>query len=223
MSEENEKPKIFELERFTLFSPVENNKRASLAWSIRDEYPRITVFTRSDSGPLKNGIITAPFDLETVTAFLSQLAMVAKGPDNVKVHVTSLWGKRDERGNITGEKELRGDVWFGKDGNGVVWIAVRAPEHPDIQFKITLSEYHNFYDSNNRQMSEAEGSVLRTLAMVEVLKRVFANRCAKWRDTSIPRENTRGRGQQGGGQRGKASSNNNSYSGANFADDDIAF
>lgn len=222
MSEATEKPKIFELGPYALYEPVEGNKRAILSWSIREQYPRVSVFTNVDSdkaGPGK-GVINAAFDLDHFMIFLDRLEAIARGATDVKEKATVKHFPRDEAGNIKGDREVTSEVWYGKDQDGMVWISVQQPQRPKIAFKITLSDFHEFFNKTGQPATAAEGSVHRTIVMVRVLRQKFMERALAWRDTSIPRPKSTPYSQRGK-QGGAAKNNYNQESSYAFDDSDI--
>lgn len=186
-SNQVKKPKLFNLDAFALYTPVENNQRASLQWAIRDGYPRITVFTRIKSDNDGKGFINAPFDIFTFIALLDKIEQTAKSPGPSKSMVTCKHWPRDETGKITGDLEVTSEVWFGKNDDGVVWISVTAPNKPKIVFEFLLSNYHEFKNSKGEPISKSEGSMLKTISMMRLLKHHYTQHSGEFRDTSVPR------------------------------------
>lgn len=192
------KPKIYQLDACSLFAPVEGNKRANLSWSYRDQYPRLTVFTRTESDNDGKGVLTAAFDLEHFTIFLNALERVARTEGEQRGTAAVKHWPRDGQGKINGDREVTCEVFYGKNADGVVWISLVQKDRPKIVFKIELSEYHEYKNSKGQVLTPAEGSVARTIAMCAILKEAFIRQLTTFRDTSIPRENKGPYSQRGG-------------------------
>lgn len=219
MTEQTEKPKIFVLDRYTLFAGVENNQRASMEFGLREGYPRITVWTRSESDNNGKGFLSAPFDLDHFLMFLTRLEFVARQKEPTKEQALVKHWPRDPEGKIKGDKEVSCEVWFGKDEDGTVWISLVQPNRPKIKFEIVMSDFHEFRTKDG-VMSKGMASMLRTIVMCGVLREWFTTHSLSFRDTSIPRPskgNYSSRKQGGGYSGAKATAD------AGALDDDVMF
>jgi len=188
MSEVKARPPIFELDRYTFWTSVEGNKRAAMSFGIKEGYPRITVFTNTQSDHDGKGAIIASFDLEHFLIFLNHFEKVVKtnGPSKEMVNIKHF--PRDTAGKITGDREVTGELWFGKNEEGVVWISAQQPNRPKIVFEILLSDFHEFRNSTGQLMTKGEGSISRALTLVPILRHHFIDKCLHFRNTSTPRE-----------------------------------
>lgn len=181
------KPKIYELERCSLYAPVAGNKRAMLTFSIRSGYPRISVFTRTESDNGGKGVINFAFDLEHFLIFLNRLEAIVRSPGSTKEKVTVRYRKKDANQRPTDELETAGELYFGKNEEGVVWLSILQTDRPRIQFEITLSDYHEFFNGKGERLTKGEASTLRSLVIIHVLRQSFIGQAATFRDVSIPR------------------------------------
>jgi|ERR1700752_2235561 len=189
MTEQTDKPIIFELDKYSLFTPVEGNRRAVLSFSLRDGFPRVTVFTHIQSDNDGKGIINIAFDLSHFLVFLSRLEKVARSDElNKKEKATVKYFPRDREGRITGNPEPASELWFGKNEHGIIWLSVVQPKRPKIVFDIVMSDFHEFHNSKGESFTKAEGSLAITLAMISVLRYHFIERAVSFRDTSVPRQ-----------------------------------
>jgi hypothetical protein len=193
MAEQRAKPIIYELPSTeSLFAPVEGNKRASLNWSVRDGYPRITVFTRTESDNGGKGVLTAPFDLGTILMLFDDLLRMAAKEGVQKAKVDTKHWPRDGEGKINGDLQATSEVWYGKDEDGMLWISVHAlgpgsEQRPKIKFVWELDKYHEF-TKEGRACTRAEMSVARYKTHYRVLTQAFIDMCAKFRDINVERE-----------------------------------
>lgn len=190
MSTQPDKPLIFDLDKYALFTPVEGNRRAALNFGLREGYPRITVFTSTQSDKDGKGVITVAFDLDHFLIFLTRLERLARTDGVSKEKATVKHFPRDATGKITGNPEPSAELWYGKNDQGIVWLSVVQPNRPKIVFEITISNFHDFHNTKGEPISKAEGSVARAVTMAGVLRYHFTDRCLNFRDTSIPRVKT---------------------------------
>lgn len=188
MATTSEKPKIFELSRYSLFAPAPENRQSSMRFGIRDGYPRISVFTSIESDKDGKGVISIGFDIDHFLMFLSRLEKVARHDGETKEKITVRYKKKDARGNPTDELETGSELWYGKDGEGIVWLSVVQTGRPRIMFKVTMSDFHEFFNFKGERLTASEASVLRTLTLAGVLRCSFTTQFAQWRDTTLPRE-----------------------------------
>jgi hypothetical protein len=129
--------KIIDIKRLVLFTDGEGDRRARFQFSVREGYPRLTVFT----GPKgREGIITGPIDLDGLFVFTSKLREIADGPKNEKfamVLKTMLY----EDNKPTKQKQVASTLFCGKDEEGVVWVGLQAEGKPKLKFNFVLSDF----------------------------------------------------------------------------------
>lgn len=172
MTEQVERPKFNELAKFAMFTPTPGveNKRAKLAWVVRDGFPRISVNSNNPSDKV-NAPISAAMNPETFMAFLDELIKIANGPNSTKMQIECYTGLRGE-GALPGDKVLASNLWFGKDDDGMVWISVTAKDRPQIKFEFQISDYHVFRRPSGA-LSKSEASVIQACAVANSLKMIF--------------------------------------------------
>lgn len=157
---------------------------ATLVWSTRGLYPRITVYTSNNnafvnSKPNYDYIITAPFDIITLQMFIKQLKNILKEPENTKYAIDCL-NTKVENGVRTNEKYVQAKVHIGKDDNGVIYIAATEDNKKKIKFTLLPNmEFFKFYDKagqlikDNKILSalytEAYIKSIETLLVTETL------------------------------------------------------
>jgi hypothetical protein len=167
-----------ELARYAMFAPVpgvEGGKKARLVWVVRDNNPRITVYTNVQ-GDSAYGIINAGLTPEILYVLLDLLEEVIKGEKGEKRVIECLTSPKQEDGSY-GPKQPTSSVWVGKDANGVVWISVVSAnqDRPKIKFEFKVYEYYRLLKSDGVPITEAESSELWALASVRALRLIFAN------------------------------------------------
>ena len=180
-----EKPKINEINKFTMFTPAPGveGKNSRLAWCIRDGNPRVTVYTNipSDASNMY-GILSANMDPATFFMFLDLLEKTALGPSNVKHCISCKTSTRQSDGTY-GDIRVMSKLLFGKDENGVVWISVIAENRPKIKFEFKVSDYHEFLKEDGTTLSESESSPLHALAVCRTMKMIYANLLSDFRQS----------------------------------------
>lgn len=173
---EPEKPRILELNRFSLFAPCPGveGRMSRLAWCIRDGYPRISVYLNNPSVTGYAGILYAPFNPTTFFVFLDELEKIAKGESGNKCKFSNYTHPRENGVVIpNSEKILQSELWIGKDNDGICWISVVMPDRPKIKFEFHLSPYHKVTRSDGTELSKSDGSVLETLAVALAIRDVY--------------------------------------------------
>lgn len=196
MAEIADKPKIHEINRFTMFTaaPGVEGKQSRLAWCVRDGQPRITVYTNipSDASNMY-GILSANMNPETFFVFLDELEKIALGQSNVKRALTCYTSFRQENGSY-GEKKLMSKLLFGKDENGMVWLSVVAENRPKIKFEIKFSDWHELLLEDGTSPPASELSVAQTLAICKAMRVIYARLVSEFRQPKPFTNNRAGAG-----------------------------
>ena len=148
---------IIKFTPLTLRKDYDDGDYGLLTWSVRNGYPRITVFTQnknkqSQGGTQKeafdyNTMITAPFDYTTMASFLSLMETVINGDPDTKYQM-ACYNTKYVNGERTNEMHLQSTVTIGKDKDGIVYLAVIDGEKRKIKFDITLGDWHKLYINN---------------------------------------------------------------------------
>ena len=168
--------KIFDLNKLTLWtpSPVVPNRNAQMRWGIRDGNPRITVFTGEpqESNGNNNFPLTAAMDPITFYTFIDlfRTLLLAGKPDSMKLKCK---GRRYENGQPTKDQVLRSTLYFGINDEGFAWISVRVEGKPEIVFKYTLSNWHEFFHRDGNQVSQQEMSIRLALSALKLAEKLF--------------------------------------------------
>ena len=177
---QQERPKILELQHWGL---LENGsdfaKRGRLAWSIRDGYPRITIFTNKPDDTLNYGILSAPMSPGTMFTVLDLLEQLAKGENN-KAYRLQCMSLPRENGVISSQEKIVNSVLgFGKDVEGLLWISVVAPPggptRPQIKFYFKFNDFDKFLHGDGTPFTEAEGSKYQCIAAVHALRNIYSS------------------------------------------------
>ena len=167
MEKQEEKVKIVRYSSLSLRKYIKEEKdSASLQWSTRGMYPRITVYTSNNNAFVNNKlnydfVITAPFDIITLQMFINLLKQVCKDESNTRYTIDCL-NTRVVNGVRTNEKYVQAKVIIGKDDNGIIYIA--ATEDNKKRIKFTLLPNLDFFKFYNK-----DGSIIKDPATLSVL------------------------------------------------------
>lgn len=134
-----------------------NDKIAELYWSIRNNYPRLTLNTDTKVFDFGNMII-APFDYITLISFIDKfIEMIEVGEqDVIKISCKNVKFIRENGKNIrTDEKIIQAEVILGITGKGVAYISCTRPGEEKIAFPILLNrEWFNLYNKAGEEVNE---------------------------------------------------------------------
>lgn len=134
-----------------------NEKVTELYWSIRNNYPRLTLNTDTKVFDFANMII-APFDYITLISFIDKfLEMLDVGEqDVIKISCKNNKFIRENGKNIrTDEKIIQAEVVLGITSKGVAYISCTRPGEEKIAFPILLNrEWFNLYDKEGVEVNE---------------------------------------------------------------------
>ena len=181
-AQQEEKVKIVRYASLNLKKWMQEEKdSATLTWSTRGIYPRITVFTSSNNSFVNNKpnydfIITAPFDVVTLQMFVNQLKKVCKDPNNTRYTIDCL-NTKVENGVRTNEKYVQAKVHIGKDDNGVIYIAATEENKKKIKFTLLPNMgFFTFYDKDGTIIKdESKLSLLYTEAYIKSIETLLIN------------------------------------------------
>lgn len=133
---------------------------ATLTWSTRNGYPRMTAYTSNNKASSPDGkmdfnfVITAPFDYITLQIFLEYLKEVIDSTGEIKYSIDCFNTKfvNHER---TNEVELQAKVIVGKDKEGVVYLAALEEGKRNVKFDLLpSSKWFKFYDATNTEITD---------------------------------------------------------------------
>lgn len=162
--------KIIDINRLVLFTDGVDGKRARFQFSVRETYPRLTVFTGAKG---KEGIISGPMDMDGLMLFCKYLEDIADGPNNSKMAI-ELKTMQYENDKPTDNKVLVSTLFCGKDEKGHVWIGLQAEGKPKLKFIFKGTDYMVFKKSDGTSPSDSEMSAIIAKSYVNMVKSVYA-------------------------------------------------
>lgn len=153
---------------------------ASLTWSTRNGYPRITVYTSNNLCKDKDGkfdfsyIVTAPFDYITLQIFLTRFQEVIDSESEINYKI-NCYNIKFDKGVRTNDIYLQATVVVGKDKNGVIYLAAVEEGKRNIKFELLPSDkFFKFYDKDNNEISDKKVlSKLYATGYVKVLNKLL--------------------------------------------------
>lgn len=161
--------KLVKFLSFSLKKELADNDFASLQWSIRMGYPRISVFTTNKKTEKfdYNTLITAPFDYLTLFTFLNKCKEIIAGKNGNKTSI-NCYNIAYNNGVKTDEKILQATVTCGKDDSGVIYLAAIEAGKPKIRFDIVHND--RFYEYLKADGTvETDKGALSVLAATEYI------------------------------------------------------
>lgn len=189
MSDFKKTEPVVKIARFTALTiskliDADTKDTAQLTWSTRGIYPRITVFTSSQTTDEKgkfdyNKMITAPFDYISLQMLFDNFKKVIEHVGEIKLEVACYnaeFKNRVKTDNIV----LQAKVSVGKDKNGIIYIAAIEDEKPKIKFNL-LPDYrwYKHYDANSDEITDkAVISKMYATAYLKTLDKLFTSQIA---------------------------------------------
>lgn len=154
---EEKKVKIVKFSALTLKKTIKEDKdTATMNWSIKGGYPRISVYTSNDI--MVNDkfdyskLITAPFNYVTFNIFMAYFEKVIKDLEEseykIECHNTK-W----ENNQRTDKTYLQATVYIGRNSEGVVYLKVTEDKKDEIVFELMPdTTWHKFYDKQKNEI-----------------------------------------------------------------------
>lgn len=175
--EKNTNVKIAKFLSLSLSKWIEEDKGfANLQWSVRNSYPRITVFcsnhVKKEDGTMDySKIITAPFTLPTIFIFTRYLRLMINDKEP-GYYTIECYNTKFVDGKRTDEIYLQSKVIVGKDDKGVLYLSAIEEGKRSIKFELLPdSRWFKFYDKKgNEIVDKADLSKSYALAYVKVLE-----------------------------------------------------
>jgi hypothetical protein len=170
----------------TINKDLGEGKYGQLTWSIRNGYPRITVFTdkskvRDNDKFDYNTLIIAPFDYANMLVLLNKAEEVIDGPKDKSKQV-ACYDTKFQDGVRTNEVYLKATVEIGKDSDGVIYMAVLSDGKKKIKFIITPkddSKWHKFSENGDVVLDKGIISATYAKAYFAQAKRLIEHRLLK--------------------------------------------
>lgn len=177
-----EKVKIIRYASLNLKTKTDDNQdSATLTWSTRGLYPRITVYTSDKNSFVNNKpnydfIITAPFDVVTLQIFVNQLKKVCKDPNDTRYTIDCI-NTKIVNGVRTNEKYIQAKIYIGKDSDGVIYIAVIEDNKKKVKFTLLPNmDFFTFYDNDGSIIKDkGKLSLFYTEAYVKSIETLLIN------------------------------------------------
>lgn len=173
----DQKPKIKDLNRFSLFTSIPDvpNQRARLSWCSRANSPRISVFFFNPVSN-KNEVMSVFMAPEVFFVFLDQFEQLVKDnkPD-VKYKVENYLSLKDSNGRSTSEKRLVNELFYGLDSEGQAWLSVVEGDKPRLKFTFVLWDYSKIFKPDGAPLSVSEGSRAYALSAIRALRQIYTN------------------------------------------------
>lgn len=167
--------RIYELDKAIMYtdSPSAPGKRSKFVWSVRKNWPRITVFT-NDPADKNNGMITAPLDSATLHGVLDIMDNVLRSTEEMKQKV-DIFVSKWENNQRTGEKDHLATLWVGKNSQDINWISLIStdPSRPKIIFEYQVSDFYQFFKKDGTPYTKAEMSDVALAAAIRLLRNFF--------------------------------------------------
>jgi len=144
--------------KFGLTTSVGEDDFGRLEWSIREGFPRITVYTTNKKG--EDGrigyeaIITAPFDFVTFFSFFKKIRKVIISDGKAECKIDCLNYRYDANNERTNEKYVQATVGVFKDDHGKIFIYVHATDKSQLTFEIRPRPFFNHYDEEGNLVKD---------------------------------------------------------------------
>lgn len=173
-NQQQKRTEYSQINKLSLFKNLDGNKGASLKWSVRNGYPRVTVFTDNNAllpnGKLDfNKVITAPFDVITLNSILHMFRSIIAGAEKKMVTV-NCYNAKYENNVKTNEVVLQGKFIFGEDDKGINYMAVAEEGKPKIKFDLLPdSKWFKFLGTNGDEIHSGISDSYAT-GYIELLK-----------------------------------------------------
>lgn len=167
----------------TLFLDIDKDDgttdRANASWSMRNEYPRLTVytskFTKKEDGTIDySKIIIAPFDLISAGDLVDEMKkVVANKEKRVLELVHYCYYPKYVDGKKTSEKEVKAIVKFGRDEKGIYYLKVKGKDKPELEFPMLKSEWCVSHGTDDTPESPIMRSKKYAIQYIKILENNF--------------------------------------------------
>lgn len=183
-SRDNSEAVSYNLAQFSVFEEGQGNgKRAQLVFGERNGAPRITCFT----GLSEPKAISFGFDPITFEMVLIKLEQVARSSGPIEDKIENMAKPKDGSTGLVVDSCFK----FWKDNAGVVWLSAQRGTCVK-NFKMAPSYWHKLYRAaDGVAMTEAEASVLKTIALVNSLRRALGFWTGRLRPNKFKRTETK--------------------------------
>lgn len=175
-----EYPAIRDLTRFTLFAPIEGVQQngrqayARLNWSMREGYPRISVFGINSKTKEKE-FVNISMDPINFNAFLIDFIELLKKPEPDVHMIVNKSPVKDKNGKYTSERVDGATLWYGVKKDGVAFIALENPLNNTNRYIFTFEgrPYLIFKTKDGDVIPQSELSRLYAQSTCIGLQKIF--------------------------------------------------
>ncbi len=159
---------------FTIKKEVPGDS-VSLLWSLRNGYPRITVYLTNKKADKVdwNSMIIAPMDYIAAYTIADSIISIAneKEPTRIKVDCKNLKYVDNVK---TEEKFVQATVHVGKDEDGIMFLSATETGKPAVKFEIVPTGWVVEYDKDGMELSKAESSKKHAISYGKLLKAMLS-------------------------------------------------
>ena len=150
------KVKIVSFIPLTLRSEIDEDTYASLTWSIRMGYPRMTTYTdnkvNGDTEFNYDNLIISPMDSAMINLVLDKLDNIILGPAGEDFSV-KCYNVKYVNNVKTDKVVLQSVLCMGKDKDGVVWLSNKTDNNQGVIFKLLPNDkWHKLLGTNGKEI-----------------------------------------------------------------------
>jgi len=163
------------------------DKVASLTWSIRQGYPRVTIYLENSEmgGKLDySKVITAPLDSVNVETYLSLIEKVIAAPNDTEYRI-NCYNVRWDNGVKTNDIYLQASLITGKDEEGVIYIGAYSEKKTEVRFPLTMNtRWHRIIGKDGAELlNKAELSKIHAKSYHKLLGKLFDTELSELKKT----------------------------------------
>ena len=180
MAVQEHQVKVVRLAPLTIKKETTNGE-ASLSWSVRMGFPRITVHTegntKNEDGTMNyDKIIIAPLDYVNLKYVLTLLKQVIDSEGETKYTVECYNSVFKDRVRMN-EVKVQAKIILGKDQDGVIYLSAIEDNKTKIKFDLLpSSKWFKYYDKDNKEITDkSRVSKLYATGYLELLQESFIN------------------------------------------------
>ena len=144
------------INRLTIGDDNLDGKRTLLSWSIRNGYPRVSVYYGKN--PEVTGfenMTILPFTPQAILSLIGSIKTVAESSDASKKYTIACINSVFKDNVRTDDKEIVGTITVYRDENGVVALKVKTSKKPEVRFRLLIDkEWYKVYGSNNEEITD---------------------------------------------------------------------
>jgi len=177
MTQQRPKVNMVKFAPLTLRKQYDDGDYGLFTVSVRNGYPRFTVFTTNKNREAAfdyNTMITAPFDYNSFNSFVKLFEKVIDSKPDTKFKIDCFNAKYVDN-KRTDDIVLQSTVNIGKDAEGIIYLALIAEGKRKVKFEIEPSRWHKLYVGDEPVTDKAELSKLAAEGYLVTLKKLMGN------------------------------------------------